>query len=954
MAKTVTIYELLPPTSFAGVVVAGGALAANTTYYYKIYAVEYIGSNLRCENEFALSALSSEITVTTTTTNKSVNLTWVASAKQRPANYLAYIILRTTVSGDYSGTGKMLRIASTDTGKATTIADATSITDAQIYSNTDFMVRQYGMPLVEVDGGTDVDRIDEEFIYQAYVAQGKAINFAFKNAFSSEGQGNQYYFRGCFKVGYNSACFWKINSGRSVTIEGRLNPSGDVGRSNLIIGSDASGNGATLGLMGINGDGGNAIKGTFKIYNSKLIDLATAESVTNSGGYYYSSSSFNTLGGILGGGSLLKNCQIFMYGSNSQINSETNLENCVLEMDPRIEGGYSIIENLTIRGNNFYTYGESYVRTKGVKLTSSVKELQFHGGLYNKIFDLIDFTATHNPLLSSSLTNPTYMTYLRRWSFNLTAVNSSNVPLAGVNVAIFDKNGVGSAFIYSGGKANSASISATKIYSDVATVNLIPVNSIILIGEERMLVTSKVGTELTVTRGYDGSIPHGLSGYNYIYLKKNAIATNASGIMEEQYFTQETYTGKATGAPYSYDTVEFTPHTISIRKYGYQSLTMVQHVSSPLSLKHFAQINNFVVANEATAGAYTGIAINGSTKTITVSTAHTLQEAYDYSQWWASQSANMVYEEPITTTNGTAFALAADWDIVIDGILLDASGKQIQLTGVGEYSFPNGGSIEGVLADVTHTHVKITAPNLIDGTRVYLINDTLGLEVDNSVVSGGLGYVLIADIPTANLVSGNVIMLFATYCNGLTAKKELYTTGILTTAGLYFIDGQTDWTEYIQIGIDGSSVTEFVADYPNIEVDIDDVDNVTTKQRFIAWWIHNLTTADGIRFFFGGITTEDSVNYRINNGLNLYLDNLKPTPLTFSDLSRLYKANGGSIIAASSNSIQLDSGKVYSPKLDDMITLDILNATTIPVDVKKINSVDVVGSGVGIDPWGGA
>jgi hypothetical protein len=404
---------------------------------------------------------------------------------------------------------------------------------------------------------------------------------------------------------------------------------------------------------------------------------------------------------------------------------------------------------------------------------------------------------------------------------------------------------------------------------------------------------------------------------------------------------------------YSVVTDANNPFSLKLRKYGYQFLQVSIAILEAVKASYLLNANAFVVANEATAGAYTGIAINGSAKTITITEAVTMQKLYDYSQWWASRSANMAYEEPIITANGTAFTLAVDWDIIIDGILLDASGKQIQLTGVGEYSFPNGGSIEGVLADVIHTHVKITAPNLIDGTRVYLINDTLGLEVDNSIVSGGLGYVLIADIPTVNLVSGNVIMLFATYCNGLTAKKELYTTGILTTAGLYFIDGQTDWTEYIQIGIDGSSVTEFVAYYPNIEVDIDDVDNVTTKQRFIAWWIHNLTTADGIRFFFGGITTEDSVNYRINNGFNLYLGNLKPTPLTFSDLSRLYKANGGSIIATSSNSIQLDSGKVYSPKLDDMITLDILNATTIPVDVKKINSVDVVGSGVGIDPWGG-
>jgi hypothetical protein len=224
------------------------------------------------------------------------------------------------------------------------------------------------------------------------------------------------------------------------------------------------------------------------------------------------------------------------------------------------------------------------------------------------------------------------------------------------------------------------------------------------------------------------------------------------------------------------------------------------------------------------------------------------------------------------------------------------------------------------LADATHTRVKITAPNLIDGTRVYVINDTLGVEVDNSLVAGGNGYVFVADIPSATLAAGNLIMLFATYCSGLTAKRELFASGLMTTAGLQFVNTQEDWQEYIDMGIDGSTVTEFVADYPNIEVDINDPDNVTTKQRLIAWWIYNLTTADGIRFFFEGITVEDVSNYRINDAVtNLYLDNLNVAPLKFTDSARLYKASGGTVIAAASNSIQLDSGKVYVVNQADIL-----------------------------------
>jgi len=435
-------------------------------------------------------------------------------------------------------------------------------------------------------------------------------------------------------------------------------------------------------------------------------------------------------------------------------------------------------------------------------------------------------------------------------------------------------------------------------------------------------VTNKSGTTLTINRGQQNSVAIYHSLYTKkIYIQKNAIATGADGKIQEQYLTAETYHGKATGAPYSYDTAVYTPHKIVIRKYGYNFFGITTTVAEPIALKQILAVNPFVVADATTAGAYLGIAIDPVALTVTVTTAHTMQEVYDYSQWWASQAGNMQHPEPITTMDGINFALKADWDIIIDGVVVSAVGKAVSCSGTGTYSVINSGDFTGVLSDATRTRIKITAPNLIDGTRVYVINDTMGVEVDNSVVAGGNGYVFVADIPSATLAAGNLIMLLATYCSGLTAKKELSASGMMTTAGLQFVVTQVAWQEYIDMGIDGSTVTEFVADYPNIEVNINDPDNVTTKQRLIAWWIHNLTTEDGIRFFFEGITVEDVSNYRINDAVtNIYLDNLNATPLKFTDGARLYKASGATVIATASNSIQLDSGKVYSPRTDELLT----------------------------------
>ena len=919
MAKTVTISELPPPTGLSATPVAGGNLVAGTTYYYRLVAMEYNDSKLRCNNNYAMSVVSDEVSATCDATNKSIKIDWTASTKIKPTDYLAYIVLRTTVAGDYSGLGHMVRIASTDTAVATTVADAITCTDAGSQANTDFQVFPLGVPLVQIDGGTDVDRIDEEYIYNAYVAQGKSA-FATRDALTKNNTGAQYFFRGCWQIGWNTACYWKINSGRTVYIEGRINPSDTAGMSDFVTGNSPGYNGSIFGSMGINGDGGNCIMGKFQIFNSKFIDLANSTGATG-GTYYNSGSSFNMFKGLPG--SAIKNSSLYVYGSNTQLAGFIDIDNCQLEMNGRLESGNVRITNSKWRGNFLYTYNNSYAAVKGVTLTAPDQELLFHGSAVNKVIDLIDFTGTYSPLKSASQTNPTYSWYYRRWSLNITAIDTATAAIAAVNVSAFDVNGLSSVFADSGLTFNDFSQTATTATTS-ATPDVISIGDTVLAGPERMLVTNKAGSTLTLTRGQQNSvaIAHTYNTYDRkIYIQKGVIATGADGKIPEQYLTAEIYHGKATGAPYSYDTTVYTPHKIVLRKYGYQFSIMTTTVAEPIALRQILAINPFVAADAATAGAYPGIGIDPITKSIVLlDFDHTMQELYDYTQWWAAQAENMQHPEPITTMDGINFSLQADWDITI-GVNLDATGKALKLAGTGAYSVVNGGDFTGVLSDAIHTRVKITAPNLIDGTRVYVINDTLGQEMDNSVVAGGAGYVFVADIPSATLAAGNLIMLFATYCSGLTAKRELSASGMMTTAGLQFVAAQEDWQEYIDMGIDGSTVTEFVADYPNIEVDISDPDNVTTKQRLIAWWIYNLTTEDGIRFFFDGITVEDVSNYRVNDAVtNIYLDNLKTTPLKFTDGARLYKASGETVIAATSNSIQLDSGKVYSPRTDELLT----------------------------------
>jgi hypothetical protein len=75
-------------------------------------------------------------------------------------------------------------------------------------------------------------------------------------------------------------------------------------------------------------------------------------------------------------------------------------------------------------------------------------------------------------------------------------------------------------------------------------------------------------------------------------------------------------------------------------------------------------------------------------------------------------------------------------------------------------------------------------------------------------------------------------------------------------------------------------------------------------------------TADGIRNFFGAITGEDLVNYRINTAVvDMLLDNTAASPVIIAS-ARLYRDDGSTVIAAASGSIQMDPDKAYLAQSD--------------------------------------
>lgn len=194
---------------------------------------------------------------------------------------------------------------------------------------------------------------------------------------------------------------------------------------------------------------------------------------------------------------------------------------------------------------------------------------------------------------------------------------------------------------------------------------------------------------------------------------------------------------------------------------------------------------------------------------------------------------------------------------------------------------------------------------ILTGSRVQLYNVTTAAEIENRVLSGA-GY----SYSTTNGVGitiGNTLRLRVTKLG----YDGLQLSGVAGSSGVTWIDVQVVDAVYVANGVDGSTVTEFTGDYPNVQVDVSDPDQTTTVQRLYAWWTYNLTTASGIANFYGGMIAEDVVNYKIKTALlSLKLDNTAGTPVRISG-GRLYRDDGTTVIATASGSIQMDPDKAY-------------------------------------------
>jgi len=243
-----------------------------------------------------------------------------------------------------------------------------------------------------------------------------------------------------------------------------------------------------------------------------------------------------------------------------------------------------------------------------------------------------------------------------------------------------------------------------------------------------------------------------------------------------------------------------------------------------------------------------------------------------------------------------------------------------------------------------------TVGNLLTGSRVQIYNEDTSTELFNGVVSGtSTAYPYYDGIQVS---AGDIVRIRVAKLGYLpqTLLAIATATGFAATA-----NQQTD-SIYVTNGIDGSTVTEFSPDYPNVQMDVSDPDGVTTVQRIYAWLRYTETSSQGIDLWFDVVTPTDEVNYLIDAAkLNLKLDNTTASPVTIGG-GRIYRSDGATIIASTSGSIQMDPARVYVTESGaNVIATAVLAAaasTPINANIKQVNDYVINGDGSDTNPWG--
>jgi len=327
------------------------------------------------------------------------------------------------------------------------------------------------------------------------------------------------------------------------------------------------------------------------------------------------------------------------------------------------------------------------------------------------------------------------------------------------------------------------------------------------------------------------------------------------------------------------------PFNIRVRKYGFEFVDISSEVAEPIKSELRLPVNEGLVATEVQVAATTGISVDFVSETITITENHDSQSLYDYYQYLLAQVANMGYAEDLVKT-GVSFDLD-DWDMVVDGAEYDG-----ELVTTGTITVQNGGSITGVYQDqngVILPPQPYSVTNIVPGSRLRIYNVTKDLEFTNSIVNGTSFAGTYSESGGTTFSNGDVIEVT------LVKEDKLEYTAVVVDGGNGWsvLADQLDDEVYNAIGIDGSTINIFTADYSIPEVNLTVAQDFTMAE-FYAWFKYNMVnSADAMRYIFGSLTAIDQANFRVNTSVaDLYLNNDTSVSVKQVDTRRIFRDSG--------------------------------------------------------------
>jgi len=368
----------------------------------------------------------------------------------------------------------------------------------------------------------------------------------------------------------------------------------------------------------------------------------------------------------------------------------------------------------------------------------------------------------------------------------------------------------------------------------------------------------------------------------------NSVLTDASGLINSHLFNYDgdiclqnstfagnTKTNRETHTRYSYE-YGFLPKA--------DTITINQDTKDFVALLPDANITE---SNKSTVNAYP-ILVSIVSNTINVTGNNTTVQ---------NLSAAQLYDILASYLKDN-FGTYLDFIVTRSGDEINATGYNVNLSYINYtgdmvtdqvITLSNGSLFNGVRTDANGTiypDQPISITNISAGSRLRIYNVTTGTETVNTVVAGtsyissyqeGTGY-----------NDGDTVKVYLTKLG----KEEWFGDVIDTSNGFNVLASQVDNGVYAALGVDGSTVNKFQADYPNNEVDLIVGSNWIMAELY-AWWQYNLTTEQGIRNFFGGITAIDQANFRINTSVvDLYLDNTTNASYRQTDNRRFFRDSG--------------------------------------------------------------